>query len=238
MDLNVGSVYRASNAFVSNFKCSSSSTSLLPYRTSNKGDSSTFGENSPHLGLKKYRATHLDARKKYTHVQVTLERDTPNVGKKGEIVYVTQNYAFNYLVPFGFARYTTRSELVGLALDRNYKECLQNIRRTSALQLKEKLGKELVVEFEVPSSNADKSKLNAPLRPVHIIYKLRNMKLLGPLDMLREQDIKIHTESGCISKYGTFNVTLVLDENIESSIKVKVQDIPVDVIIKNDQMQI
>lgn len=149
------------------------------------------------------------------------------------MVHVNRSFAFNYLVPFGFARYTTRSELVGIALDRDYKEALANIRRTSALQLKDKIGRNLVLEFQIPSSSKNPDELNAPLRPIHIIHRLRSIKILGPLDMLREQDVKIHTESGLITKFGVFKVTLFLDTDITSSIKVSVTDIPISSVVFN-----
>eukprot|EP00375_Theileria_parva_P002256 XP_764934.1 hypothetical protein [Theileria parva strain Muguga] len=233
----------ATNSFVRNSNYRNHISSSLLYRNYG-GTNSAFSErNSPpeeedfirgenpeessHPGFSKLFAH------RYKYVQVTLEKDTPNVGKKGEVVHVNRSFAFNYLVPFGFARYTTRSELVGIALDRDYKEALANIRRTSALQLKDKIGRNLVLEFQIPSSSKNPDELNAPLRPIHIIHRLRSIKILGPLDMLREQDVKIHTESGLITKFGVFKVTLFLDTDITSSIKVSVTDIPISSVVFN-----
>uniref|UniRef100_A0A3B0MQN4 50s ribosomal protein L9, putative n=1 Tax=Theileria annulata TaxID=5874 RepID=A0A3B0MQN4_THEAN len=231
----------ATNAFVknSNFKNNISSSLLYPNYS---GAPSTFSEryNVPSNqsfdrgeGLEQSSTAGFSKlfAHRYKYVQVTLEKDTPNVGKKGEVVHVNRSFAFNYLVPFGFARYTTRSELVGIALDRDYKDALANIRRTSALQLKDKIGKNLLLEFQIPSSSRNPDELNAPLRPIHIINRLRDIKILGPLDMLREQDVKIHTETGLISKFGVYKVTLILDKDIESSIKVSVTDIPISSVV-------
>ncbi|ORM41935.1 uncharacterized protein BXIN_0480 [Babesia sp. Xinjiang] len=166
--------------------------------------------------------------KRWTYTKVTLLKDTPNVGKQGEVAIVNKNYAFNYLVPFGFARYTTRAELVGIALDKDYKEALVNVRRASAMHLKARLGNDTVLHFKTPAQEAGSENLIAPLLPIHIISKMREQKLLLAVDMLREQDVKILTEGGVISTFGVHKVLLNVDPEVEIEITANVEEQPVD----------
>ncbi|AFZ79260.1 ribosomal protein L9, N-terminal domain containing protein [Theileria equi strain WA] len=165
---------------------------------------------------------------KFRYVKVTLEKDTPDIGKQGEIVAVNRSFAFNYLVPFGFARYTTRAELVGQALEKDYKEALTNVRRSAALQLKNKIGNNCVLNFEVLAKEKGSQALNIPLRPINIIEKLKERRVFTPLDMLREQDVEINTNSGFITKFGTYSASLTLDEEIKASVKIVVSEAPLD----------
>ncbi|GIX60705.1 ribosomal protein L9 [Babesia caballi] len=165
---------------------------------------------------------------RWNYTRVTLLKDTPHVGSKGDVAIVNRNYAFNYLVPFGFARYTTRAELVGITLDKDYKEALLNVRKASAMHLKTRLGTDTVLHFETPAAAAGSDALLAPLLPIHIIDKMREKKLLIVLDMLREQDVKILTEDGVISTFGVHRVLLNVDPEIEIQITADVKEQPVD----------
>ncbi|KAK2196627.1 bifunctional Ribosomal protein L9 [Babesia duncani] len=164
----------------------------------------------------------------YKYVKVTLERDTPHVGNKGEVVTVNRSYAFNYLVPFGFARYTTRSELIGIALNTDYKEALKNVRRSSAVQLKSRIDADLNLNFHIPARAPGSSELNSPIQGIHIITKLRELNYLTPLDLLREEDVKIHSQDGIVTEYGSYKVTLELDKDITTDIKITAIEEPVD----------
>ncbi|GFE53248.1 50s ribosomal protein L9 [Babesia ovis] len=175
-----------------------------------------------------YRNTsHVNAQR-WSYTRVTLLKDTPHVGKQGDVAIVNRNYAFNYLVPFGFARYTTRAELIGLTLQKDYREALTNVRKASAMHLKTRLGDDTVLRFDIPAEEAGSDKLLTPLLPIHIIDKMRQKKMLLAVDMLREQDIKILTEDGVISNFGLHKVILNVDPEINIEIGADVKEQPVD----------
>lgn len=176
-------------------------------------------------GASRFKALYAQ-RWKYT--RVTLLKDTPHVGKQGEVAIVNRNYAFNYLVPFGFARYTTRAELIGISLKKDFKEALVNVRKASAMDLKTRLGKDTVLQFNIPAKEKGSNTLISPLLPIHIIDKMREMKLLLAVDMLREQDVEILSEDGIISTFGVHKVLLKADPEITIEIAADVKEQPVD----------
>ncbi|CDR96948.1 N2227-like family protein, putative [Babesia bigemina] len=185
-----------------------------------------FVDSSTHQAPRHRTGPVFAQRWKYT--RVTLLKDTPHVGKAGEVAIVNRNYAFNYLVPFGFARYTTRAELIGIVLDTEYKEALANVRKSSAVHMKARFGNDTVLPFETPAQSDGSNLLVSPLLPIDIIDKMREKKLLLAVDMLREQDIKILTDTGTITEFGVYKVQLNVDPEIDIQITADVKEKPLD----------
>ncbi|EDO08191.1 large subunit ribosomal protein L9 [Babesia bovis T2Bo] len=165
---------------------------------------------------------------RWSYTRVTLLKDTPQVGKEGDVVLVNRNYAFNYLVPFGFARYTTRAELIGLTLQKDYKDALVNVRKASAMHLKNRLGDNTVLQFEVPAEAKGSDRVLTPILPIHIIDHMRQKRMLLVVDMLREQDVKIITEEGVINRFGEHRVQLNVDPDVNIEVIANVKEQPVD----------
>ena len=80
-------------------------------------------------------------------MQVILKKDVNKVGKKGEIVDVSDGYGANYLIPNGIAVINNKENLVILKKEEAEEKRLDAQRKIEASELSERL-KGITLEFE------------------------------------------------------------------------------------------
>ncbi|GBE59023.1 ribosomal protein [Babesia ovata] len=102
--------------------------------------------------------------------------------------------------------------------------------------MKARFGKDTVLPFETPAQSDGSNLLVSPLLPIDVIDKMREKKLLLAVDMLREQDIKILTETGTITEFGIYKVQLNVDPEIDIQITADVKEKPLDTSFLKDVM--
>ena len=80
-------------------------------------------------------------------MQMILKKDVNKVGKKGEIVNVSDGYGANYLIPNGLAVINNKENLVILKKEEAEEKRLDAQRKIEASELSERL-KGITLEFE------------------------------------------------------------------------------------------
>jgi len=144
-------------------------------------------------------------------MEVIFIKDLKNQGKKGQIKEVKDGYAENYLIKNGYAVKKTKENLSKLNYEMAKKEQEDADNRKKALQMKEKLDKE-VLEFTVKTGEGDKVFGSIGIKPIKEELQKRGYQV-------EKNMIEIDNS---ISSLGFHNVNINLYPGVTAIIKVHV----------------
>ena len=105
-------------------------------------------------------------------MQVILKKDVNKVGKKGEIVNVSDGYGANYLIPNGLAVINNKENLVILKKEEAEEKRLDAQRKIEASELSERL-KGITLEFE--ASAGRRGEMTGTISHKQILESLRKL---------------------------------------------------------------
>ena len=110
-------------------------------------------------------------------MQVILKKDVNKVGKKGEIVNVSDGYGANYLIPNGLAVINNKENLVILKKEEAEEKRLDAQRKIEASELSERL-KGITLEFEASAGRRGHRKGTISHKQIlESLRKLHDIKL-------------------------------------------------------------
>lgn len=109
-------------------------------------------------------------------MKVILKTDVKKVGKKGEIVEVSDGYARNFLINKGLAVQATTKSLEILADQKAEEAKHQQLLKEEALKLKEEL-KDMVFEFKVKSGKEGRVFGSVSTKQIHEALSNKGIKI-------------------------------------------------------------
>ncbi len=146
-------------------------------------------------------------------MKVVLKKDAKGLGKKGEIVQVSDGYARNFLFPKGIAAPAdakAENELKNQISSKQYRD---KVERENATALKERMEK---LEVHAKATAGADGKLYGSITNAHL------SALLEEQHGIQIDKRKIEAEP--IKNFGTFHVTVKLPAGISASLKVVVEE--------------
>ncbi len=141
-------------------------------------------------------------------MKVILKTDVKKVGKKGEIVEVSDGYARNFLINKGLAVQATAKSLEILADQKAQEAQHQQILKEEALKLKEEL-KDMVFEFKVKSGKEGRVFGSVSTKQIHEALCAKGIKI----------DKRKILDTAPITSLGTTIVKVELYKNVIGEIK-------------------
>lgn len=141
-------------------------------------------------------------------MKVILKTDVKKVGKKGEIVEVSDGYARNFLINKGLAVQATAKSLEILADQKAQEAQYQQILKEEALKLKEEL-KDMVFEFKVKSGKEGRVFGSVSTKQIHEALCAKGIKI----------DKRKILDTAPITSLGTTIVKVELYKNVIGEIK-------------------
>lgn len=141
-------------------------------------------------------------------MKVILKTDVKKVGKKGEIVEVSDGYARNFLINKGLAVQATAKSLEILADQKAQEAEHQQILKEEALKLKEEL-KDMVFEFKVKSGKEGRVFGSVSTKQIHEALCAKGIKI----------DKRKILDTAPITSLGTTIVKVELYKNVIGEIK-------------------
>ncbi len=144
-------------------------------------------------------------------MKVILKDDVERVGKRGEIVEVSDGYARNYLIPKKLAVAATPSNLKAFQNEEKLRKMKADRERTKAEKLANKI-KNISITIAVKTGEDDK--LFGAVSSVDILSALKEKGIELQKGMIRMED--------SIRSLGTHYVPIKLHPEVEAKLKVEV----------------
>jgi large subunit ribosomal protein L9 len=142
-------------------------------------------------------------------MKLLLIEDIAHVGRQGDVVEVKPGFGRNFLIPQGLATYVTPATLARIEA---HKAKVEALRLARIAELK-KLAKTLEAHSITIEANAnEEGHLYGSVTAVDIVRAVEKEKLT-----VAENQIKLE---GPIKELGLYHVKVVLDEGVETDLKV------------------
>lgn len=130
-------------------------------------------------------------------MQIILQEDVKNLGKKGDVVKVAEGYARNYLIPKGKAVAATKGALAHMEKHRKTMDQLEKEKEAQALLLKVKL-EEADISIKVKAGETGRlfgsvtsNDIAAALRQEGLQVDKRKIEMAEPIRTLGEHNVSI-----------------------------------------------
>ncbi len=144
-------------------------------------------------------------------MKVILKENVKSIGKKDEIVNVSDGYARNYLLARGLAEEATPGNLSKLKTKKDAEQYKKNLEKEEAMKIAEKLGK-IKLEFKVKAG--ENGKIFGGISSKEIAEKLE-----------KEYQIKVDKKKielkEAIKVLGTKEVEIKLYEGVVGKVKIQ-----------------
>ncbi|MCI5774192.1 MAG: 50S ribosomal protein L9 [Erysipelotrichaceae bacterium] len=141
-------------------------------------------------------------------MKVILKTDVKKVGKKGEIVEVSDGYARNFLINKGLAVQATTKSLEILADQKAEAAAHQEVLKNEAIELQARL-KDMVLEFKVKSGKEGRVFGSVSTKQIHEALNAKGIKI----------DKRKILDTAPITSLGTTIVKVELYKNVIGEIK-------------------
>ena len=142
--------------------------------------------------------------------EILLLSDIPDLGKAGDVVKVADGYARNFLLPKDLAAPVSQHALRRLAKLRKEREELSRLQMAEA---KDKAAKLANVSVTIRAKTVDGTRLYGSIQAADIVAALEegNKVTVDKVQVLLSEPIK---------ETGTFDITIKLHPDVNSTIKV------------------
>lgn len=145
-------------------------------------------------------------------MKVVLMQDVPKLGKRGQIVSVSDGYARNFLIPKGLAKEATPEVIKELERQKEEEKRRQEEQKKASEELLAELQKHL---FKIKAKAVEGGKLFGSLTNSNIAEEIE--KILG-----REFDKRWISLDTPIKSVGLYDVVVKLPGGVSGKIKVEV----------------
>ena len=150
-------------------------------------------------------------------VEVILIKDTPNVGKRGELCSVSDGYADNYLIPRGFAVIATEGAVKAVKQQLSAKARKHAEEISNAQEVAQTLA---TMTLEIPAKAGGNGRLFGAVTNVQVaeaIFKTLNVEI---------DKHKIEMDKSEIKALGTYPVRVRLGNNVIATTTIQVVKAP------------
>jgi large subunit ribosomal protein L9 len=145
-------------------------------------------------------------------MKVVLMQDVPKLGKKGQIVSVSDGYARNFLIPKGLVKEATPEVLKELERQKEEEKKRQEEQRRASEELLSELHKHV---FKIKAKAGEGGKLFGSLTNANVADEIE--RVIG-----REFDKRWITIDSPIKSVGLYDVVVKLPGGVSGKIKVEV----------------
>ncbi|MFA5722048.1 MAG: 50S ribosomal protein L9 [Candidatus Paceibacterota bacterium] len=146
-------------------------------------------------------------------MKIYLLKEVSHLGKQGEIKEVSDGYALNYLLPNKIAKRADAKIIEKVSQQKEQKTIEEKNRKEEALKLADGL-QAMTLEISLKFSKKGKEAYDS-VNSKRIIEELKNKDI-----NLKESQIELKTP---IKKEGDYEIPVILDKGIKTSLKIKVK---------------
>jgi large subunit ribosomal protein L9 len=146
-------------------------------------------------------------------MKIYLLKEVSHLGKQGEIKEVSDGYALNYLLPNKIAKRADAKIIEKVSQQKEQKTIEEKNRKEEALKLADGL-QAMTLEISLKFSKKGKEAYDS-VNSKRIIEELKNKDI-----NLKESQIELKTP---IKKEGDYEIPVILDKRIKTSLKIKVK---------------